>query len=549
MNRLTNSPIPHATQPGTSAGNRHVTGPVVPPVMSRQPKNTGGRKAAKVIAGLSGILLLLFAVSLVVVFPKSERLEVELGENVSISPTDYLFGYRFIVNRGKMDVSHVDTGKVGEYRATASLLFYHYNIDISVVDTTPPEIVPFADELFIATGREYGPEAFAEKISDVSGNVRCRIKYGGSRRESISFPDVGGYTVVLEAEDDSGNVGSCEIAFSADDPPVIIGAFDRHLPVGTDFDLTRVAAVDTGDGNLTDRMKVDRGGFDPQTEGDYTVTYSAADSHGLVTEKSVTLSVCGRRTLSLYQGRDEISLSADEMKLLCNAGFFTYEPLDTPDYDRTLRLIEPTLIDLKQVRSNGYAAGSGCIYKITPEYIYMLSVTHVMKEVRRNCNIMFFDGKTVRQNLDYVSSARHNELSMFKVPTADIPADTLMTLRQVHVDPHIYSSLSKGDEVVAYAAHWTGTDKDLIRRMEVRRLTSSISEFGLIDSLLETTDGVVSGMSGTAVVDLKGNLVGLASAFGTATGDKSKSSAYHSKIDVLPEVEALLEETYTDKAA
>ena len=73
MNRLTNSPIPHATQPGTSAGNRHVTGPVVPPVMSRQPKNTGGRKAAKVIAGLSGILLLLFAVSLVVVFPKFRK--------------------------------------------------------------------------------------------------------------------------------------------------------------------------------------------------------------------------------------------------------------------------------------------------------------------------------------------------------------------------------------------------------------------------------------------------------------------------------------------
>ena len=102
---------------------------------------------------------------------------------------------------------------------------------------------------------------------------------------------------------------------------------------------------------------------------------------------------------------------------------------------------------------------------------------------------------------------------------------------------------------MAYATHWTGTDKELIRRMKVKRLTSSISDFGLLDSLLETTDGVVSGMSGTAVVDLKGRLVGLASAFGTATGDKYNSSAYHSKIDALPEVEALLEAMYTDKAA
>jgi hypothetical protein len=543
MNHLNNSDIPHATQSGTTSSD------VIQPPALMQQSSAGGKKPANIIAVLFGVILLLFAMSLLVAFPRSERFVVELGDDASVSPTDYLFGYSFIVNRGNIDVSQVDTGKVGDYKAAANLFFYRYTLDVSVVDTTPPEIVPFADELFIATGKEYKPKDFAQQVSDLSGAVKCRVMYGETERENIAFPVAGGYSLILEAEDQSGNVGSCEISFNADDPPVIIGVFDRHLPVGTDFDITRAAAVDTGDGNLTDSMKVDRGGFDPQTEGDYTVTYSVADSHGLLTEKSVTVSVCSRRTLSLYKGRDEISLSDDEIHLLCGAGFFTYQPLDTPDYDKTVRLIEPTLIDLKQERSNGYAAGSACIYKITPDYTYMLSVKHVMKEVNRSCSVMFFDGTVVRQDLDYVSSANQNELSMFRIPTADIPTDTLMALRQIYVDADIYSTLSEGDEVVAYATHWTGTDKDLIRRMKVKRLTASISEFGLRDSLLETTEGVVSGMSGTAVVDLKGKLVGLASAFGTATGDKHQSSAYHSKIDVLPEVEALLEEKYTDKAA
>ena len=541
MNGLIHPGMPHAAPSGTtSAAFRQ-------PLTPRQQRNAGGRKAAKFFAAFFVIVLMLLGISLIVAFPRSERFVVELGDDVSVSPTDYLFGYSFIVNSGSIDVSDVDTGRVGNYKAAANLLFYHYALDISVVDTTPPEIVPFADELFIATGKDYRPEDFAEKISDCSGEVKCRIEYGGSEWESIDFPIRGRYLLTLEAEDASGNVGSCEISFNADDPPVIIGAFDRHLPVGTDFDITRAAAADTEDGNLTGRMKVDTGGFDPQTEGSYTVTYRVADSHGLLTEKSVTISVCSRRTLSLY--KDDIALGEDELRLLCNAGYFTYQPLDTPDYDKTVSLVEPTLIDLKQVRSNGYAAGSGCIYKITPEYTYMLSVKHVLKEVSRGCSVMFFDGTAVRRDLDYVSSASHNELSMFRIPTADIPADTLMALRQVCVDADIYSTLSEGDEVVAYATHWTGTDKELIRRMKVKRLTSSISDFGLLDSLLETTDGVVSGMSGTAVVDLKGRLVGLASAFGTATGDKYNSSAYHSKIDALPEVEALLEAMYTDKAA
>lgn len=506
-----------------------------------------GKKASKVIVTIFSVLLGLFAVSLAVVFPKSEQFVVELGDKASASPSDYLFGYGFIIDRATIDVGKVDTGKVGEYKGTAKLFFYNYPLQIKVTDTTPPEILPYEEELYIATGREYAPEYFAESISDLSGAVKCRISYNGAERTGISFPEAGHYSLSLTAEDDSGNIGTQEIAFTVDDPPVIIGAFDRHLPLDADFDITGAAAIDTEDGNISDKITVSSGGFDPHTEGEYTVTYTVSDSHGLITEKAVTFSVCSRQKLKLYS--DDISLTTDELRLLCNADYFAYKPLELPDYDSVLQLVEPTLVDFKQERSNGYAAGSGCIYKITPEYTYLLSVKHVIQDVHKHCDVMFFDGTVVREDIDYVTSQKKNELSLCRIPTSDIPADTLMTLRQVFVDREIYSKLSKGDEVVAYAKHWTGTNKDIVKRLKVKKLTSSIGEFGLYDSLLETTEGVVGGMSGTAVVDLRGNLVGLASAYGTATDSRYAVSSYHSKIDVLDEAEAAFQAEQYNNAA
>ena len=236
---------------------------------------------------------------------------------------------------------------------------------------------------------------------------------------------------------------------------------------------------------------------------------------------------------------------------MCDAGVFAYKPLETPDYEETLKLTEPTLLDLKRkIGDRGYAAGSGCIYRITPDYIYLLSVGHVMKAVSSECRIMFFDGVVVKKNhLSFAVSEKHNELVLFRIPTSDVPADTLMKLRQIYVDPDIYSDLQKGDKVVAFSKHWVGTDKDLIREMEVRKLAASISSLGMRDSLLETTDGLVAGMSGTAVVDLKGRLVGLASASGTPTDGSGGIHSFHSMIDVLPEVEKKIEEMAGDKAA
>lgn len=159
------------------------------------PVQKGKKSVKKSIGIILCVLLGLFVISLAVVFPKSRLFVVELGDNLSASPSDYLFGYGFIVDRAAIDVEEVNTGKVGDYRGTARLFFYHYSFDVKVRDTTPPEITPFTEELYIATGREYAPENFADAISDLSGDVQCRIIYADGKSEKISFPASGHYSL------------------------------------------------------------------------------------------------------------------------------------------------------------------------------------------------------------------------------------------------------------------------------------------------------------------------------------------------------------------
>lgn len=477
----------------------------------------------------------LFFISLIVAIPKSRSFYIELGDSVPASPSDYLFGYSFMLENAEVDVSQVDSDTVGDYQAYAKFLFYRYTLPVEVGDKTPPVIALPEGTIYVAAHRNYTPADFVSDIYDLSGEVQSTVTYDGNVYDSLSFEQLGDYTAVITSTDVWGNTGSKEIHFTVDEAPMLIGAFNRHIAVGSSFNLGGVVAADSVDGILTDRIRIDFGAFDAKTVGDYDITYTVSDNYGLETSTTVTLSVVDSKTLSNYD--DDLTLTDLELHLLCELHYFSYEPLEEENYDEAVKLLEPTLVDLKRIWANGsWGAGSGAIYQITPDYVYLISVEHVTKEVSKDCRIMFFDGEVLKGAFQYVTSDQKNEMVMFAVRTADIPADTLLAIRQVYVDPDIYAKLNIGDNVVGYAKHWNGTDKDLIRPMEVKALTSSIKTFNFIDSLLETTQNVTNGMSGTAVVDYKGNLVGLASAAGPSASGGTAFSAYHSKIDVIPEL-------------
>lgn len=477
----------------------------------------------------------LFLISLCIVVPRTKTYKVELGQPVPEQPQHYLIGWPFMRGFMHIDVDLVDSEHVGHYRGYATYFFYTYKLDIQVTDKTPPAIDLYDSPVYLAKGREYLPEDLAKSITDASGQVRSTLLWEKKEYEQISFDTNGTYTGMLRALDASGNLAKCDVTFIVDDPPMIIGAFDRHIERGTAFDPTDVLACDTNDGLLGDKLRVQTGGFNADKVGDYQVTYAVTDNNGLETTREVTLSVM--EPADYRKQNDELRFTSEEMEQLCHWGYFDYEPLTGIDYYKTLALVEPTLIDLKRTFSDGsWTTGSGVIYRVTSDYMYFLSVEHVMEKMTQDCHITFFDGSEIVQDCQAVSSDTTNEAVMFAVPTSEIPADTMLAIKQVHYDPDIYKKLRVDDPVVAYATHWGGFSENKVAPANVRLLTASLPAFGWSNCLLETSRNVISGMSGTAVVDYKGNLVGLVSAVGPSTENELDWSDYHSKVDVVPEL-------------
>ncbi|MBQ4396629.1 MAG: hypothetical protein II828_03795 [Clostridia bacterium] len=509
----------------------------------------------KKISGVMVILALLsmtFLTGFTFAFPAKGHVVTELGQEVSSDPSDYLMGPSFMTRGAQVDVSGVDGSKAGVYPATVKWGFFTYTVEVEVKDTTPPLITADGVYHYYAVGREYVPTDFVTDITDCSRITSCTVDIGGVCYETVTFEEEGQQEATIRATDEWGNESRQQVTFTVDEAPWIIGAFDRHIAQGSDFDVEAVAAADRRDGVLTDRLEIQPGLFDTGTVGDYPVTYIVRDNYGLETVKTVTLSVVPRRELSGYN--DDLSLSDTEKQVLCDTGYFTYQPLSEPDCEAAASLIEPTLINLKRfINRYSWVSGSGAVYRVTPDYVIFFSVEHVLKDVHSDCRIMFFDGKTIEKSFDFVSSDAHNELCLFAIPTQEIPTDTLLSLRQIAVDSDIYNDLHEGDDVVSYAKHWDGTSRDLIKPMKMRAPTASIPEFDMIDSLLETTWNLYGGMSGTATVDGRGFLVGAASATGPSATGFSGQSAFHSKIDVLPELEqklaALIGEDITAQAA
>ncbi len=406
----------------------------------------------------------------------------------------------------------------------------------SVRDSTAPVIVPYPDEdaPYFATGHLYGAEDFASYIEDNSGFFSTAIIEGGETLARTIVDTPGDHTVTLYAVDEAGNEVTEDITVKFDEPPIFIAVRDKVVQKDSDYDLAKhIIAVDKTDGDVSDTIEIYDDGFDTSVPGVYNVRYTAHDSYGLETEIIAKLTVGSNRTPGFYLREDEISL-------LCDYSYFEYEPLDNYDFDEAVELVEPTLVNIMQrFGNNGYNAGSGFIYAINDDYTYIVTCWHVTKNMYGRIEIMFCDeeSSTVYVDMPEVTEyAPDNEIAMFRIPTSDIPAEVLVDLKEVYCDEDIYSELRKGDEIIAYSGHWLN-DEPLIRPLIVRDLDSSFIEDAM--HCVRTSHNVESGMSGTAVVDKRGRLVGIVEGF-ISYWDYTKADytydGYQLRIDGLSEL-------------
>ncbi len=157
------------------------------------------------------------------------------------------------------------------------------NVLLIVEDTTAPTVT--LKQVDIWLGDSVRPEAFISSTDEVSPLV---VKYSNGEP---NLTMVGTQLVYLEITDISGNAapfGAAHLNIIKDEePPVISGARNRTVVIGESVSYKQgVTATDNRDGTVS--VKVDTSAVDPTKTGSYEVIYTAVDSNGNVSTKTVT---------------------------------------------------------------------------------------------------------------------------------------------------------------------------------------------------------------------------------------------------------------------
>lgn len=450
---------------------------------------------------------------------------IELGDAASFSDDihDYLEGHEDVLEKANIDCENVDVNAVGEYMVSCDTWLQHFEYSINVVDTTAPELA-LKEMPCLRVNEAYSIDEFIESVFDLSENVCVGFDAGlkneaavsiiqgdaynyggdtsasGSDYEAFMALECGEYDIALSAVDASGNETVMVNRVKFDEPPVFMFVDDKYVKRGSDYKLMDyVVAYDNESGFITDKVVINDGGFDIETVGNYSVTYSVTDINNLTTSKTVFVTVGDENSnMGIWYTREDIAF-------LDEHNYFTYEPLSEGNLDEAIKLTTPTEVDLASPK--GFA--SAYIYDITPDYIIMLTAKHCTK-LLQNLDIMFYDDVTsYGLNPDYIS-CKKADLAMFVIPTNAVPVTTLLNLREVYIDDEVVNETRKGDTVFACTLNWKAGVKDIFTPMEVYAV--DVPEYdGSINvgyMMLVTERGTVGGQSGSGVFDLKGRLIG-----------------------------------------
>lgn len=411
-----------------------------------------------------------------------------------------------------------------------------YSADYIVKDTTAPQITFSNEDRFYKTDEAYSVRDFVD-IYDASCTEQSYFVVDGVKTETLNIPERGCRQITIVSYDESGN--EAELTFDAefDDAPIFIGIHDGVIALNSEVNPAYyVSAVDSMDGNVSDNIQVDYGNFDPGVSGTYTITYYVTDSNGLTSTATENITVADKNsdnssennsgissdnTLENSSGNNVVILSDyldyvltdAELDYLTEYDYFSYEPLAEDDYQCALSLVYPTLVNMKYTHNGNYVAGSGFIYRIDRDYIYIVSCKHVLAYMTGDTNLVFCDGSSCTVSVsvsDYIVMSDEMETAMFRIPVSVVPYYVLLNIREAYVDEEIYDDLDIGQELFAYSGHY-------INRDELVKITNYQSCYCYFDydasCCVEANHKLVEGMSGCPLFDECGRVVGVAEGY------------------------------------
>lgn len=204
-----------------------------------------------------------------------ESYTLELGQ--TLTPEMVLYNPEkdaAMLDESQMEL--INTSGVGEYAVTTSIGFRTNTCQVTVQDTTGPELELREVKRYLRNKADV--DDFVASVFDHSGEVELRIV------GELRFDTEGKFPVTIEAEDVHGNItrGETTLLVTTDTiAPKLSGltAMSVEKNSSPDF-LEGVKAVDNVDGNC--KVTYDLGKLNLSKAGTYYVTYRTSDEAGNV---------------------------------------------------------------------------------------------------------------------------------------------------------------------------------------------------------------------------------------------------------------------------
>ena len=311
------------------------------------------------------------------------------------------------------------------------------------------------------------------------------------------------------------------------EPPHFIMLRDRKYITGTKLSLLDLVYAEDADGNdITDRIViVSDGGYDPDTEGSYEITYSVTDAARTVAEETITVSIGD------YEKNDYgFTFDGEALSTLIAHGYFGYDVLseeEAGDIDALTELTSPA--------SFGAAYDDGAcscfLYKVTQEYLFFFTNKHCpVDSAETLCVYDCYDNMTEIPSSDIIFLKYHPEWDavangylqydqqMFAVPVSFFDIDELLCFKEVHVDMTAFDSLKAGDMFLMNTQSWRRCQKDIVLENTImftdcyENTAYHFDENGNVSALSHMVVGdlknAVGSCSGSPCFDKYGNLLG-----------------------------------------
>ena len=218
-------------------------------------------------------------------------------------------------NISVIDADKVNVNISGQYtvKYTVRDAAGNETIENRVIKVYENPVIDGTDDVILKVGSTFNELDGVTAEDKEDGPLTNNIVVSGMDKLDVNTP--GEYTITYIVTDKLGNVTTINRIVKVDGAPVITGADNVTIKVGSTFnELDGITAEDKEDGPLTNNIVVSgMDKFDLNTPGEYTIAYTVTDSIGNITTVNRIVNVVKRDDLIIIGGGN-ITLKPSEIE-------------------------------------------------------------------------------------------------------------------------------------------------------------------------------------------------------------------------------------------